>query len=117
MILLSATDGHDIGLDAVIGVECRSAVTPRAVLEANIFIDGVFGLGHVQILRNLLLSCGDFLGFAFRKEPKPLILKDWLGGLDSNQDNQLQRLMSYRLYDLPAEGKKRKKPWPVRNYS
>ena len=29
----------------------------------------------------------------------------WLGGLDSNQDSQLQRLMYYRLYDLPAEGK------------
>ena len=28
----------------------------------------------------------------------------WLGGLDSNQDSQLQRLMYYRLYDLPAEG-------------
>ena len=30
--------------------------------------------------------------------------KDWLGGLDSNQDSQLQRLMYCRLYDLPAEG-------------
>src|SRR5579862_5993001 len=30
--------------------------------------------------------------------------EDWLGGLDSNQDNQLQRLMYYRLYDLPAAG-------------
>ncbi len=28
----------------------------------------------------------------------------WLGGLDSNQDNQIQSLMSYRLNDLPAEG-------------
>ena len=28
----------------------------------------------------------------------------WLGGLDSNQDSQLQRLMYCRLYDLPAEG-------------
>ena len=26
----------------------------------------------------------------------------WLGGLDSNQDNQIQSLMYYRLYDLPA---------------
>jgi hypothetical protein len=32
----------------------------------------------------------------------PLILKVWLGGLDSNQDSQLQRLMYYRLYDLPV---------------
>src|SRR5438105_8294974 len=30
--------------------------------------------------------------------------EDWLGGLDSNQDSQLQRLMYCRLYDLPAEG-------------
>jgi hypothetical protein len=26
----------------------------------------------------------------------------WLGGLDSNQDNQIQNLMYCRLYDLPA---------------
>src|ERR1700731_767601 len=58
----------------------------------------------MQILRNVILSCRDFLGFALRKEPKPLKLKDWLGGLDSNQDSQLQRLMYYRLYDLPADG-------------
>ena len=30
--------------------------------------------------------------------------RSWLGGLDSNQDSQLQRLMYCRLYDLPAEG-------------
>ena len=30
------------------------------------------------------------------------IEKFWLGGLDSNQDNQIQSLMYYRLYDLPA---------------
>jgi hypothetical protein len=102
MFLLSASDGHDIGLDGAIGVECRSAVTPRAVVEADIFIDGAFGLAHVQILRNLILSCGDLLGFAFRKEPKPLILKSWLGGLDSNQDNQIQNLMYCQLYDLPT---------------
>lgn len=46
VFLLSASDGDDIGLDGAIGVECRSAVTSRAVLEADIFIDGVFGLGH-----------------------------------------------------------------------
>ncbi len=28
----------------------------------------------------------------------------WLGGLDSNQDTQIQSLMSYRLDDLPAAG-------------
>ena len=38
-----------------------------------------------------------------------MILKSWLGGLDSNQDSQLQRLMYYRLYDLPAEGETTKK--------
>ena len=46
---------------------------------------------------------GDFLGFAFRKEPKPLILKDWLGGLDSNQDSQIQNLESCQLDDLPED--------------
>ena len=29
-------------------------------------------------------------------------LKDWLGGLDSNQDSQIQSLESYQLDDLPA---------------
>jgi hypothetical protein len=33
-----------------------------------------------------------------------LIRKDWLGGLDSNQDSQIQNLESYQLDDLPAEG-------------
>ena len=31
------------------------------------------------------------------------LLEIWLGGLDSNQDNQIQSLMYYQLYDLPAE--------------
>ena len=43
---------------------------------------------------------------------KPLVLhgeKDWLGGLDSNQDNQIQNLMYCQLYDLPAERQATKK--------
>ncbi len=28
--------------------------------------------------------------------------KDWLGGLDSNQDSQIQNLESCQLDDLPA---------------
>ena len=28
--------------------------------------------------------------------------EDWLGGLDSNQDSQIQSLESYQLDDLPA---------------
>src|ERR1700726_115399 len=63
----------------------------------------------MQILRSVILSCGDFLGFALRKEPKPLKLKNWLGGLDSNQDNQIQNLMYCQLYDLPAEGRTQQK--------
>ena len=39
---------------------------------------------------------------------------DWLGGLDSNQDNQIQSLMSYRLNDLPAEGGKKSAPKAAR---
>ena len=31
-----------------------------------------------------------------------MALEDWLGGLDSNQDNQIQNLMYCQLYDLPA---------------
>ena len=34
-----------------------------------------------------------------------MILKSWLGGLDSNQDSQIQSLESYQLDDLPADGK------------
>ena len=29
-------------------------------------------------------------------------LESWLGGLDSNQDNQIQNLMYCQLYDLPT---------------
>src|SRR5215475_10175751 len=39
-----------------------------------------------------------------RKQANPLNLKDWLGGLDSNQDTQSQSLVSYQLDDLPADG-------------
>ncbi len=35
--------------------------------------------------------------------------EDWLGGLDSNQDNQIQNLMYCQLYDLPAEGSRQQK--------
>jgi site-specific DNA recombinase len=35
--------------------------------------------------------------------------EDWLGGLDSNQDNQIQNLMYCQLYDLPAEGRQQKR--------
>ena len=35
-----------------------------------------------------------------------MLFEIWLGGLDSNQDNQIQNLMYCRLYDLPAEGDK-----------
>jgi hypothetical protein len=37
-----------------------------------------------------------------------MILKSWLGGLDSNQDSQIQSLESYQLDDLPPAG------WTVR---
>ena len=39
---------------------------------------------------------------------KPLGLQRkefWLGGLDSNQDSQIQSLESYQLDDLPADGR------------
>src|SRR5271168_5405817 len=44
---------------------------------------------------------------------KPLVLhgeKAWLGGLDSNQDNQIQNLMYCQLYDLPSEGENKSGP-------
>lgn len=33
-----------------------------------------------------------------------MLRKIWLGGLDSNQDSQIQSLESYQLDDLPADG-------------
>ena len=32
-------------------------------------------------------------------------LKGWLGGLDSNQDKQIQNLLYCQLYDLPTRYK------------
>ena len=37
------------------------------------------------------------------------LFESWLGGLDSNQDNQIQNLMYCQLYDLPAERETTKK--------
>jgi hypothetical protein len=34
-----------------------------------------------------------------------LLGRNWLGGLDSNQDNQIQNLMYCQLYDLPVVAK------------
>src|SRR5947209_16526239 len=50
-------------------------------------------------------SFGRFLRKSFRKPRNPIILKDWLGGLDSNQDSQIQSLESYQLDDLPTPHK------------
>jgi hypothetical protein len=40
-------------------------------------------------------------------------MKYWLGGLDSNQDSQIQSLESYQLDDLPA-GRNKKESRHVR---
>jgi hypothetical protein len=42
-----------------------------------------------------------------------VIEKIWLGGLDSNQDSQIQSLESYQLDDLPA-GRNKKESWHIR---
>jgi hypothetical protein len=48
---------------------------------------------------------------------KPLVyegLEFWLGGLDSNQDSQIQSLESYQLDDLPAgRNKKESQHFPA----
>ena len=38
----------------------------------------------------------------------------WLGGLDSNQDSQIQSLESYQLDDLPAVGRNKNESRRVR---
>jgi hypothetical protein len=35
------------------------------------------------------------------------LAESWLGGLDSNQDNQIQNLMYCQLYDLPTRTTKK----------
>jgi hypothetical protein len=47
-------------------------------------------------------ASGDQGGYHVKKVDHYLILKDWLGDLDSNQDSQIQSLESYQLDDLPA---------------
>jgi site-specific DNA recombinase len=42
--------------------------------------------------------------------PSGVNFENWLGGLDSNQDSQLQRLMYCQLYDLPADERQQKGP-------
>lgn len=49
-------------------------------------------------------------GIAFSSGRSHQRMEDWLGGLDSNQDTQIQSLMSYQLDDLPAGGKKKGHP-------
>jgi hypothetical protein len=73
---------HIVSLDRVVFIKGDTAVAPFAARQLAVFVEREFGLGHAQILRNLMLGCGDFLAFDFRKEPKPMILKSWLGGLD-----------------------------------
>ena len=68
-------------LDRVVLILGGTAVAPFAARQPDVFLGVYLGLA-MQILRNVILSCGDFLGFALRKEPKPLKLKDWLGGLE-----------------------------------
>src|SRR5579871_1918523 len=51
--------------------------------------------------------------FADSTTGKSLNPKDWLGGLDSNQDSQSQSLESYQLDDLPA-GRNKKESRRVR---
>jgi hypothetical protein len=82
--------------------EVRVDVMLRATQALPVCRTGPQTGGAMQILRHLILSCEDSLGFTLRREPKPLKLKDWLGGLDSNQDSQIQNLESCQLDDLPA---------------
>ena len=42
----------------------------------------------------------------FEEGPPLIHSKGWLGGLDSNQDSQIQSLESYQLDDLPAVEKR-----------
>src|SRR5260370_42510004 len=78
-----------------------AAPVARASVLSRTYLYRVYFGWAIANPRKLILGFRDFLGFALRKEPKPLKLKDWLGGLDSNQDNQIQNLMYCQLYDLP----------------
>ena len=54
--------------------------------------------GNDRRARKMLAGLGDL--------PGRLLV--WLGGLDSNQDNQIQNLMYCQLYDLPTGGKEQR---------
>ena len=52
--------------------------------------------------RSRLQACPKLSGFVFSSRVGLI----WLGGLDSNQDSQIQSLESYQLDDLPPGGNK-----------
>lgn len=63
---------------------------------------------HVRGRKNALLrKCWKF---CLKLRTGRIAQRRWLGGLDSNQDIQIQSLVSYRLNDLPTQRKGGKTP-------
>jgi hypothetical protein len=68
---------------------------------------------HISVLYTVGGGVAEKCNFQARRNNVPkfeegsslINCKDWLGGLDSNQDSQIQSLESYRLDDLPTHGK------------
>jgi hypothetical protein len=66
-----------------------------------------------------LFRLDGFRGFQVCSDAKVWKAKDldWLGGLDSNQDSQIQSLESYQLDDLPTGENRRKWQLNAKNHN
>ena len=66
----------------------------------------MFVLNVVQNRGMIVRSCRYHTAIKANEISKTDVLlrwtKDWLGGLDSNQDKQIQNLLYCQLYDLPT---------------
>jgi hypothetical protein len=51
MIFFLAADDAPVGLDFSVRIKGSPAVTPRAILELDLFVDGEFRLSHKNLLR------------------------------------------------------------------
>ncbi len=92
-----------------------SVRTPAQIFHSFVERNAVFALeGHwIDLLRTYYPIVREYLSMlpGIKCQGEEV---GWLGGLDSNQDNQIQSLMSYRLNDLPAEGGKKSAPCVTR---
>src|SRR5215469_1628601 len=83
-------------VERIIRIE-HAMINSRRVMPASLEQYRRSGLGRYLAIRFI----------AFANPPLRFLSTEWLRGLDSNQDNQLQRLMSYQLDDPGVVANKR----------